>query len=220
MRFIKLLQPADTLRFNSLYEGIYGESPEVIRNQIRSSTNLARDFNLSDSIPEYNIYLYTNGLGNASEITEFVLSYQQGDTAILTSFKTRLPASLADFRLVTSMENPVLQLDYVEYKSNNTGSTEMSVAAFFTLDGFCIPLARVISKLWLSENGNYQAACKDYHYFSVEFSRDISFRNDHIKLGKGDYKFSQNLNCEAFNQKELVPASSYLIRDYMVLKEK
>lgn len=171
-----------------------------------------------DSIPELNLYLYSRGNSNTSGSKEFILSYQNGDTALVSGFETAIPASIRNFEVVGGGEKPVIQIDYVEYAGDNSGSTEMEVAAFFMLDGFCLPLTRVIRKLWLSENGNYEPACKDYQYFSVEFSRNIRFRNDHLEIGGGKYKFSENLNCEKANFYQDTPASSYWIKDYLVLK--
>lgn len=219
LRFMDLLQPEDTLRFNNIYEGIYGITPEVLRNQQTSSRQLAKDLLVKDSIPQYKVYLYSDRGASASGIREFTLAYQMGDTALTTSFKTSLPASLVDLKLVVEGDHPVIQIDYIEYQSSGSGSTEMNVAAFFMLEGFCLPLTRVIRKLWLSENGNYEAACKDYQYFSVEFSREVSYREGYLKLGRGDYKFSENLNCEAVSQNRQVPAGKYFIKDYLVLKE-
>jgi hypothetical protein len=218
LRFFNLLVPSDTLDFSDIYLGIYGNTPEVIKNRQLNSRKLEKDFMLMDSIPEYHLYLYSRGNGNISGAREFRLSYQRGDTALVSGFETALPASLGNLEVVAEGEKPVIQLDYVEYESSNSGSTEMEVAAYFMLDGFCLPLTRVIRKLWLSENGNYEPECKDYQYFSVEFSRNVRFRNSHLELGSGNYKFSENLNCEVSNSYQKTPAGSYTIRDYLVLK--
>ena len=218
LRFYQLLQPSDTLKFNKIYEGIFGESPELTMNQRIKASKLSKEFILMDSLPEHRLYLYTDGGGNATGIREFLLSFQSGDTALTTSFKTELPASFTNFEVVTEGLHPVVQLDYVEYLSTSTGSTEMDVASYFMIDGFCLPLARVIRKLWLSENGNYEPNCKDYQYFSVEFSRDISFRAGELNLKRGHYKFSENLNCESVSRSKEIPSASYKISDYLVLK--
>ncbi len=219
LRFMPLLQPVDTLGFDQVYEGVFGETPEVRRNELSKSHKLQKNYLLTDSIPEHHIYLYSQGGSNANEISEFILSFQHGDTALITSFKTYLPASLVNFNLVSNEAHPIIQLDYVEYQSNSLGSTEMSMAAFFILDGFCLPLTRVLKKLWLSENGSYDAKCKDFQYFSVEFSREVSYKDGFLKLGSGHYKFSENLNCEALSQSHKVPSGKYLVQDYLVLKQ-
>lgn len=218
LRFFNLLVPTDTLDFSEVYLGIYGNTPEVIKNRQFNTKKLEKGFVLMDSIPEYHLYLYSRGNGNTSDVIEFRLSYQRGDTALVSGFETVLPASLGNLEVVSEGDKPVIQLDYVEYESSNSGSTEMEVAAYFMLDGFCLPLTRVIRKLWLSENGNYEAACKDYHYFSVEFSRIVRFRNNRLELGAGNYKFSENLNCEVSNSYHNTPPGNYIIKDYLVLK--
>lgn len=218
LRFYNLLVPADTLNFSEIYQGIYGNTPEIIKNQQLKLKKLQKDFVLIDSIPQHNLYLYSRGNAGGTGSWEFRLSFQHGDTALVSGFETVLPAKIRNFEVVEEGRSPVIQLDYVEYESTNTGSTEMEVSAYFMLDGFCLPLARVISKLWLSENGNYEPDCKDYQYFSVEFSRIVRFRNDHLEIGEGNYKFSENLNCQEINFYHNTPASSYLIRDYLVLR--
>lgn len=198
--------------------GIYGDSPEIIKNQELKLHKLEKDFVLMDSIPEYNLYLYHKGNINAPSSREFRVSYQHGDTALVSGFETVLPASIRNFEMVGEGEIPIFQLDYVEYENTNSGSTEMEVAAYFMLDGFCLPVARIIRKLWLSENGNYEPDCKDYQYFSVEFSRIVRFRNEYLEIGEGSYKYSENLNCREENIYQFTPPSRYLIRDYLVLK--
>ena len=199
--------------------GIYGKRLEVIKNQEVKTRKLKKDYVLMDSIPEHSIYLYSRGNSSVSGSREFRLTYQKGDTALVSGFETALPAKVGGLKVVSGGDNPVIQLDYVEYQSSNSGSTEIDVVAYFMLDGFCLPLTRVIKKLWLSENGNYEAACKDYQYFSVEFSRNVRFRDDRLVLGKGNYKFSENLNCESSNSYQETPSGSYIINDYLVLKQ-
>ena len=129
----------------------------------------------------------------------------EGDTAHVSGFSTALPATLGNFEIVEEGNHPVIQLDYVEYLANNSGSTEMEVAAYFMFERFCMPLTRVIRKMWHSENGNYDSECKDYQYFSVEFERTVRYRNGQLELGSGSYKFSEKLNCEAVSSHRATP---------------
>ena len=218
LRFYNLLRPPDTIGFNEIYEGMYGKTPEVLRNQRMRESKLTRGFLLVDSVPEYQVYLYANGQSNATGISEFRLCYRRHDTLLVSSFATEWPANLLDLAVVESSAQPIVSLDYLEYRSNGSGSTEMEVMAFFALDGFCLPLARVIRKLWLSENGNYDPECKDYQYYSVEFVREVGFRNNMLHLGPGDYKYSENLNCEVINGHHQISGATYAMSDYLLLR--
>lgn len=218
LRFIQYFQPADTLHFNAVYEGLYGHTPAVSRNVHTSIRKMGRELHLADSIPQHNLYLYLPGEPGNQSLKEFHLCLKLGDTAIVTSFKTELAAEFMAFDLVSNEGKPLIILNYTEYQNSNSGSTEMDVAALFMIDGFCLPLTRVIRKLWYSEHGNYEPACKDYQHISVEFSRNVDFRDNQLVLGRGNYKFSENLNCVTSSHSMEIPAVHYHVKDYLVLR--
>ncbi|MDZ7846648.1 MAG: hypothetical protein U5L96_07695 [Owenweeksia sp.] len=149
----------------------------------------------------------------------FSVSYQLGDTARVSGFETLLPAQFQSFRLVHDGKLPLIALDYTEYEQGSTGNTELEVTALLALDGFAVPLARVVRKLWRNSQGNYDPACEDFQYYSIDFSRGLSVKHGRISIGEGVYKYSSNINCEQSKLVQMLAGGHYEVRDYLLIRQ-
>ena len=219
LRYYELVTTGDTLQFRDAYGGEDRTETNYFRNRVMKVEDLMSEYQLIDSLPEHNMYLYSNGFVGNDQLTSFWVSRQKDDTARVSGFSTQWPAAFQKFRLVQEGENPIVELQYIVQNQEEGGSTEIEISAFFVVNRYGIPAARVVRKLWESRHGNYDPSCKDYQFYSIEFSRDIQVRKGQLHLKNGTYKYSSNLNCQLSNQRYQLPGGVFVMEDGLVLRK-
>lgn len=198
--YFPLVKPADTLYFETIHPEDKELPGEFFTHRQLSWQKVQQEYRLLDSLPGSQLVAMTreavDGPGQ-----EFLLGLRQGDTLQASGFRTYRVAGFRELLSWNEDGKSVLCLVYEEQQSSTGGSAEFEIAACFQLEAYPVPLSQIVRHMWVTARGSYEPNCRDFQFYSIEFSRDLEFRRGKLYISPGMYKYSRNVNCQLTNQK-------------------
>lgn len=210
----KVVSLTDTLSFGGFYHKLEEGRPARLQSFITLKYSEATSrWRLIDSLPAYRLYLLGSPAGIEMGMRAFYLARKRHDTLLITAIPLHRKGDFQDLKFLRGAADSLVELRYRDHISTGESSTEFEVSAFFHLDKYAEPVARVLRKIWETEHGNYDPKCRDYRFYSVEFSREVSIGNNHLRVSPGRYKYTSNMDCNYTNHTDPVAGAIFELKD-------
>ncbi len=199
-----VLELKDSLFFRDLFE------PFKVRSSVKvdSLVNYKEAFqhlHFIDSIAGISLLIFERNNDESSPDNRFYLGIKTGQHIHMTAFTTYLKGRYSGYEIHSLNDQPLLELQYTNEDVKASGTYEIRMSAFFTMNkGYVQPVARLVKSFWKNQNGKYNPGCKDFSFMSTEMQRNIRVKQNTIRVSRASLVMAQNIDCEYSKTEEIL----------------